>query len=441
MPARPLPLNHAAPGLPPTVAQVQADRPWSRLDPSLAQPFGIVQRWSDLPAYGVFGKQVALVRILLIKADAIGDFVLALDAILELRQAFPEAHITLACGPWNVPMAKALGLFDDIHVINFFPPRADIPRSTFTLEMLGGLEAKTFDLAVDLRVDADTREIMPHIQASYKCGFESSPELNAQLTMWLPHVISLGTDANLGMHQTLLMRRLAHSVIGLFRSTPDVARLLRERVIAPADFDLGFAEDRILVACSTASGRAAKNWPLARYRGVISWLCEKMDVAVLLLGGADQTADAQWLIEDCATPYLASAAGQTALAQSMDLLTKADLYLGNDTGLTHLAARLATPTVAIYSGIDPTAMWAPIGADVTVLKAPVPCSPCHIADLADCRYGHACVNDVNEEDVRAALGSKIIAAHHRRLAAGFGALEALSRMTVAWSNSTSDERK
>ncbi|GAB0120171.1 glycosyltransferase family 9 protein [Acidisoma sp. 7E03] len=380
-------------------------------------------------------------RILLIKADAIGDFVLSLDAMLELRQAFPEAHLTLACGPWNVPMAKALDLFNEIHVVNFFAPRADIPRPTFTVDLLNGLEERRFDLAIDVRIDADTREIMPHIQATYKCGFESNPVVDSQMTFWLPHGMPPGTDANLGMHQTLLMRRLIHTVIGVFRTTPDVPRLLRERVVVPADFDLSFTEGRILIACSTSSGRIAKNWPLRRYCSIISWLCNKMGAAVLLLGGGDQRAEAEYLIGECRSPYLSSAAGQTSLPQSLDLISRADIYLGNDTGLTHLAARLGTPTVCIYSGIDPTAMWAPIGPDVTLLKAPVPCSPCHIANLSDCHYGHACIHDVNEDDVKAALRGKVIAAQHKRVSRTPSALDALSNLTTILSSCNPSESK
>jgi ADP-heptose:LPS heptosyltransferase len=420
--------DRSAPELP---AKVTHPRPSL---PLLPPAFGVVQRWSDQPAYAALGKRLELKRILVLKADAIGDFVLSLDAMLELRGAFPEAHITLACGPWNAAMAKSLALFNDIHVVNFFESRADIPRQPFKVEMLNGLEQKHFDLAVDIRTDPDTREMLPHLHATYKCGFESSPEVNAQMTIWLPHAMPPGTETNLAMHQTLLMRRLVHTVIGLFRSTPDVARVLRERVVTPANFDLGFARDRLLVACSTSSGRIVKNWPLARYRRVISWLCDKMGAAVLLLGGPDQTADSERLIAECATPYLASAAGRTTLPESMDLLTKADLYLGNDTGLTHLAARLGTPAVCIYSGIDPAAMWAPIGVDVTLLKAPVPCSPCHITLMSDCHHGQACVLGVSEEDVKAVLRGKIIAAHHRRLGAGSGALDELSSLIKSWAN-------
>jgi len=379
---------------------------------------GIAERWSDLSAYQAFDKKKSIQRILLIKADAIGDFILSLDAMLALRQAFPAAHLTLACGPWNVQIARALDLFDEIHVVNFFESRADKPRPPFSVQVLNGLEKKIFDLAVDVRIDLDTRVIFPHIQATYKCGFDAgSLELNQMMTLWLPHGMPPGTDMNLGMHQTLLMKRLADSVIGLFRTSPDIGRLLRERVAQPANVDLGFAEGRVLVAINTSSGRQAKNWPLSRYQALIAWLCNTMKVAVFLLGGPDQEEEAHFLLKTIPTPYLASFVGQTTLRESMDLLTRADLYIGNDTGLTHMAARMGVPSVSIFSGIDPTAMWAPVGQDVTVLRAPSACSPCHILQLADCHHNHRCILDITQEDVHAAVRNKIIAAYRRRISA------------------------
>lgn len=380
---------------------------------------GIAERWSDLAAYRAFDKKVPLERILLVKADAIGDFILSLDAMLALRQAFPEAHLTLACGPWNVEIARALDFFDEIHVVNFFESRADKPRPPFSVKLLNGLEKKFFDLVVDVRIDVDTRVMFPHLQATYKCGFDAgSPELNQMMTMWLPHGMPPGTDMNLGMHQTLLMKRLADSVIGLFRTSPDIGRLLRERIAQPARVDLEFAKGRILVAMNTSSGRLAKNWPLSRYQALIAWLCNTMNVAVFLLGGPDQKEESHYLLEACRTPFLASFVGQTTLRESMDLLTRADLYIGNDTGLTHMAARMGVSSVSIFSGIDPTAMWAPVGPDVTVLRAPTACSACHILQLKDCHHGHSCILDITQEDVRAAVRNKIIAAHRRRITAG-----------------------
>jgi heptosyltransferase-2 len=389
--------------------------PLPRLVETRAQPFGMAERWSDLPAYRVFGKNNEIRRILLIKADHIGDLILGLDALIEYRKAFPEAHLTLACGPWNVTLAQSLGLFDSVHAVEMFAARADGIKPVFSKALLNDLDAQSFDLAVDLRVDSDTRIILSHVNARYKCGFDAGPLQNAQMTFWLPHSIPPGTDSNLGMHQTLLMLRLAHAVRDLFHTTPEVGQLLREKAASPCDFDMNFAVGRILVTCSTASGREAKNWPFERFRNTIDWLCNQMDASVLLLGGPDQRADAERILTHCNVPHLASAVGITNMAQSIDLLCKSDIYLGNDTGLTHIAARIGVPTISIHSGIDPTAMWAAVGQDVTILRAPTACSPCHIMHLSQCFHDHACILDINEDDVRAALRRKIMSASRLRM--------------------------
>ena len=369
-----------------------------------------VEIWSDRAGYQAFGKAVPLRRILVVKADHVGDLILALDAMLMLRRAFPQAHMTLACAVWNVATAQSLGLFDEIHPIRFFNPRSDQPRPAFDPAMLDGLGHKRFDLAIDLRIDPDTRVILDHVDARWTCGYESA-ECRRGLTFSLPHRLAADAQTNLGEHQMMLLARLAQSVLDCFRSAPEVAQLLRARLVQESDVDLGFAEGRVLVACNTASGRAAKNWPIARFRRLLAWLVDTMGAAVLLLGSPDQAADAASVIAACAPGApIVSAIGRTTLTESIGLLSRASIYLGNDTGLTHVAARLGIPTVAIYSGIDPTGMWAPVGPEVTVLKAPVPCSPCHILLLEDCHHDHACIRRIGEEAVRRALRLRLLSA-------------------------------
>ena len=364
---------------------------------------GATEIWSDRPAYQAFGKAATLDRILVVKADHIGDLILGIDAMLLLRRAFPAAHMTLACAPWSRAVAADLGIFDAIHVVSFFGERSDQLRPPFAPAMLRGLDDLRFDLAIDLRVDPDTRVILDHIEARWKCGYASA-ECRHGMTLALPHALSPDSMVTLGDHQMLLLSRLAQSVADLFRPQPQVGALLRERLAAPSAFDLGFADGRVLIACNTGSGRAAKNWPIGRFRTLLHWLVTEMDAAVLLLGTGDQAADADSIVAACGPgAAVASAIGRTTLNEAIGLMSMASIYLGNDTGLTHIAARLGIPTVAIFSGIDPTGMWAPVGPSVTVIKAPVPCSPCHILVLEDCRHEHACIRRIGEEAVRRPL--------------------------------------
>lgn len=111
-------------------------------------------------------------KLLVTKLDHVGDFMMALPALEKLRKAFREDHITLVCGPWNEPFARSTGYFDDLRLFSFFPESGadwvgssveDVARFH---EIVGG----PFDIAIDLRVDDDTRFLLNHVDARLKCG-------------------------------------------------------------------------------------------------------------------------------------------------------------------------------------------------------------------------------------------------------------------------------
>ena len=60
-------------------------------------------------------------RIVVLKLDHRGDFILATAAFEAVRSAFPNAHITVVCGPWNVAEAEGGGMFDRVLGLAFFP--------------------------------------------------------------------------------------------------------------------------------------------------------------------------------------------------------------------------------------------------------------------------------------------------------------------------------
>jgi ADP-heptose:LPS heptosyltransferase/SAM-dependent methyltransferase len=345
--------------------------------------------------------------ILLIKVDHIGDFVLGFDALIALRQAFPYARIDLLCAPWNEELARSLAIFDNVHTVTFFSKRADGEPLKFNPETLSEVAHERFDLAIDLRVDHDSRVLLRHVQATFKAGFDSIGN-NEDMIISLPHYIPDISQSNIGVHQSLLMLRLIRSVADVFNRTDGVRSLLLDRVAQATEIDLSVASGRVLVMCNTSSGRAVKNWPLERFRRLIRWLAIEMDAVVLLIGTNDQMAETQDIIQFCGSENVISAVGKTSIRQATSLVAKASLFIGNDSALTHIAARIGVPVIALFSGIDPTAMWAPVGQHTTILRAPVPCSNCHILSIKDCYGDHACILNISEEAVRSALRKFLI---------------------------------
>ncbi|MBV9736446.1 MAG: glycosyltransferase family 9 protein [Acidisphaera sp.] len=111
-------------------------------------------------------------RILVVKLDHFGDFIIALPAFERLRRAFPRDHIALVCGPWNAAGARDSGLFDEVRTYTFFPENvlAWDCRPIEELDRFRAAAAGRYDLAIDLRVDEDTRHLLEHVDAEVKCG-------------------------------------------------------------------------------------------------------------------------------------------------------------------------------------------------------------------------------------------------------------------------------
>ena len=112
-------------------------------------------------------------RLLVLKLDHLGDFIMALPAMEYLRRTFAEAEITLICGSWNTQIAKDCGLFDRIASYDYFPQNAagwnGRPVQDLA-EFKRQLNAR-YDVAIDLRPSEDTRFLLQHVNANFRCGF------------------------------------------------------------------------------------------------------------------------------------------------------------------------------------------------------------------------------------------------------------------------------
>jgi ADP-heptose:LPS heptosyltransferase len=126
-------------------------------------------------------------RLLVLKLDHYGDFLIGLPALQRLRQAFPADHITLVCGSWNVPLARRLGVADEVHAYDFFPENGALwnGKAFENIQRFREICREPFDIAVDLRVDEDTRFLLKHVEAATKCGIGSRAR-NPFLDILLP---------------------------------------------------------------------------------------------------------------------------------------------------------------------------------------------------------------------------------------------------------------
>ncbi len=127
-------------------------------------------------------------RILVLKLDHIGDLLLAIPAISRLRARYPQAVIDIVVGSWNEAIARKLPFFNDVLTLDYFKR-----KSSFQAGLANGaldeflMRLGPYDLAIDLRRQADTRFILTRIGATHRIGYSSlDPEVDALLTVALP---------------------------------------------------------------------------------------------------------------------------------------------------------------------------------------------------------------------------------------------------------------
>ena len=252
-----------------------------------------------------------LMRRLLIRPGAIGDFIVSLPALECLKTDYLEVW---AAGP-NVPLAR-------------FANHARAIRST-GLDLLGVTEPPE-TLVAEFR------------------GFDS-------IVSWYganrPEF--RGLTAELGLPFTFFPA-LPPSGAGC-HATDYYLEQVRTMAEAPSD---GIPRIRCHVSrgdfavIHPFSGSPAKNWPLAKFQA----LARKLE----------RTMPVRW----CAGPEDPPLADCVHIADLYELATwlaSARLYAGNDSGITHLAAAVGTPVLALFGPTDP-AVWAPRGPNVRVYR-------------------------------------------------------------------------
>lgn len=334
----------------------------------------------------------AIQRILLLKLDHFGDFFVAVRAFSLIRKAWPQAHITLICGSWNVQFAKKLELFDEI--IPFDMPGMIRQPETLSktswfaqCEGVKSLPLRRYNLAVDLRHDMDTRPCLLHVEADFKAGYE-----NDMAKPW-PGGAS---PINISLHQSHLHAELRCTLLAQLVITtlqpPEkhpISALVRD-----AGVNLPFASGTYLVICP---GAAAGNrvWPAERFIELLRLVREEVPYHVVFAGAAEDRPAVTKIAKSLPEGGYVDLCGRP-FEDLPWIFSNAALFIGCDSGPGHLSALLGTPTLSIYGGVSPPHIWQPLGPLVGIVHSQTPCAYCHDRE---CAYDFRCTKEIEVRDV------------------------------------------
>ena len=157
---------------------------------------------------------------------------------------------------------------------------------------------------------------------------------------------------------------------------------------------------KILALCPGAEYGPAKRWPAEHFAEVARQM-QAMGWQIWLFGSEKDRA-VTLKINQLAGGGCRDFAGETSLAEAVDLMSLVDAVVSNDSGLMHVAAALDKKLVALYGSSDP-GFTPPLHPDAVIVSLKLDCSPCF---KRDCPLGHTqCLSGIAPERVLAAIAS------------------------------------
>lgn len=280
-------------------------------------------------------------RIAVLRANALGDFLLALPALEALRAAYPSASITCLGAPWHPHLLDGRpGPWDRCVVVPPWPGvRGDDPAdrdSPAVRRFLAAQTAEGYDLAVQLHGGGgNSNPLVRALGARVTAGSRAAAA--PPLDRCVPYEL----------HQHEVHRFL--EVVALVGATP----VALEPRLAVVDADRR-AADAVLagvrgpyVTVHPGATDARRRWPSARFAAVADALAAR-GAQVVLVGQGDDDARAAGLISAAMRTTPLDLVGRLSLSALTGLLERSTLHVGNDSGPRHLAAAVGTATVSVY---------------------------------------------------------------------------------------------
>ena len=138
----------------------------------------------------------------------------------------------------------------------------------------------------------------------------------------------------------------------------------------------------LLIAIAHGTNMQAKKWDLKNFEALMLSLNEEYEnIHFILVGGAEDYNEGELLrnsVKNCI-----NLAGKTSIVESAALLERCDLFIGNDTGATHLASIMGTSVIGIYSARDNPGKWEPYGKNYTFIRKEVDCAGCMLTECIE----------------------------------------------------------
>lgn len=322
--------------------------------------------------------------ILFLRHDRIGDMVLSTAALKALKQAYPQALITVLASERNHEILTHNPHFDEILIYHGI------------LWFIKTIRPRGYDLVIDPFLTYELKQaFMTYLTGGkYRIGFEGwGREIFFNIKGPRTQPPGRMVDHLLDLVEALGGER-AGCLPELFLSDKEL-KWASEALAAK-----GIKPEKLKIAIHPGAYYPSQRWPSRNFGELVKRILEQQEAKVILLGSRDEK-DLVKRVKETSGKGIRDFSG-LGLRKLTALLAQCDLLICNNSGPLHIASALKIRTVSMV-GPTVTPLWLPYGNDDVVISKGLDCSPCNKAVCKD----HECMESITVDEVFEAVKSQI----------------------------------
>ena len=336
-------------------------------------------------------------KILVVRYRFIGDMILTIPFLRNLRYAYPDAQIDMLVSPnsgeiiENCPYVNNFIYFDTTRKHKYEKGKGE--KKSF-LYYVKELKKQKYDKAFVLKRS---------LSSALLCYFAGIKERIGYDTEGRGFLLSNKVKYDNLKHESLCFLDALEADKKEIKDTYLENWILEENKTKIISL---FEKNRIIekypkVVINATATNQMKVWDINNFARIIEYLSNHKNAQVVFIGAPSDKAiyeEIKYNEELKIKPI--NLCGEVTIKDSLALLKEVDLLIGNDSGNLHMASSVCTPVIGLY-GPMPFEKWKAIGEKNILLKADLPCMPCSLK--GKCQNDKACMKSITVEQVKEAI--------------------------------------
>jgi heptosyltransferase-2 len=330
-------------------------------------------------------------NVLVVQTSFLGDTVLTLPLLSEIKRRYPAGKLTLLCAP---VAAELLGSHEVIDEVIVDDKRRQDGGILGLWRKAKVLEQKKFTLAISPHKSLRSALLLFLARIPRRVGFRQSKGA------FLFHDLA---DRNPGRHdveRNLSILQPLGIPTETCRRGIDLPVLEAGREQSRHLFQaLGVDLNKTVIGINAGSVWPTKRWAADLFAQLITKLKQNLNCEIVLFGGPEDHETVAIIQALCGTEVV-NLSGKTALPDLPAAISACDLFITNDSGPMHIAVGCAVPVVAIFCATTPSLGFYPYSSKAVVVQKDLPCRPCSSHGGRRCPLGtEDCIKLIRSEDV------------------------------------------